>query len=132
MDIPGKILNVGGQVVKLALILVWLAAAAVLVQAAAIHLIHLNPQPTISRGCPANVRFDGHIEADGPLDVTYQWLRIDGASTDHALHFNRAGSRPISTVWTLSGNYSGWMQLVIVSPKRMQTAKAQFSVHCGR
>ena len=132
MDIPGEMLNVGGQVVKLVRILLSMAAAVVLVQAAAIHLIHLNPRPTISRGCPANVRFDGHIEADGPLDVTYQWLRSDGASSEHALRFDRAGSRPISTVWRLSGNYSGWMQLVIVSPKRMQTAKAQFSVNCGR
>ena len=99
---------------------------------ASVHLIHLDPQPSISGGCPARVHFTGHIEATGPLDVTYQWLRSDGSSTERTLSFNRAGSRPVATDWHLNKTMNGWMQLVIVSPKRMQTAKANFSVHCGK
>ena len=78
------------------------------------------------------MHFRGHIETDGPLDVTYQWLRSDGSAKEQTIAFTRSGRREISTDWTLSGTYNGWMQLVIISPKRLQTAKAQFSVHCGK
>ena len=94
--------------------------------------MYLDPQPAVSGGCPAKVHFRGHIEVDGPLRVTYQWLRSDGSATDHTVNFPRAGTRQIATDWAISKNYSGWMQLVIVSPRRMQTAKAPFSVHCGQ
>jgi hypothetical protein len=117
---------------KRALILLLTAAGFALAQGPKVHLIHLDPQPSVSGGCPAKVQFRGHIETDGPLEVTYEWLRSDGSSTRHTLNFNRAGSRPVNTAWTLSGDRSGWMQLVILSPKRLQTEKAHFSVHCGR
>jgi len=103
-----------------------------LAQDARVHLIHLDPQPSITGGCPAKVHFSGHIEATGALDVTYQWLRSDGSSTEHTLSFRKAGSLPVATDWHLNKTMEGWMQLVVVSPKRMQTAKAPFSVHCGK
>jgi hypothetical protein len=64
--------------------------------------------------------------------VTFQWLRSDGSHTEHTINFNRARTQPVATEWTISKNYSGWMQLVILSPQRLQTARASFSVHCGR
>ena len=97
-----------------------------------VHLIHLDPQPAISGGCPAKVHFTGRIATDGPLEVTYQWLRSDGAHTEHTLNFTRATTQGISTDWTISKNYQGTMQLVILAPRRMQTAKAAFSVNCGK
>jgi hypothetical protein len=109
-----------------------LAIAPVLAQEPKVDLIHLDSQPAISGGCPAKVHFTGRIRTTGPLEVTYQWLRSDGSHTEHTLIFNRAGTRGISTDWSLSKDYSGWMQLVILSPRRMQTAKAAFSVNCGR
>lgn len=99
---------------------------------AVVHLIHLDPQPSITGGCPARVHFTGHIEATGALDVTYEWRRSDGSSTEHTLSFRRPGSLPVATDWHLNKTTDGWMQLVVVSPKRMQTAKAMFTVHCGR
>lgn len=121
----------GFRVFKAALLLI-AAAVLVLAQGPKVHLIHLDPQPAISGGCPAHVHFTGHIETTGPLDVDYEWLRSDGSHTGHTLHFARAGARPVATDWTISKNYAGWMQLVILSPSRIETAKSTFSVNCGR
>jgi hypothetical protein len=101
-------------------------------QAPRVDLIHLDPQPAISGGCPARVHFNGRIRANGPLDVTYQWLRSDGSHTEHQLHFARPSTQNIGTDWQLNKTMNGWMQLVILEPSRMQTAKANFSVHCGK
>lgn len=101
-------------------------------QAQKVDLIHLDPQPSISGGCPAKVHFTGRIRTNGSLDVKYQWLRSDGAHTEHELHFARASSQNIATDWQINKNFSGWMQLVIIEPSRMQTTKANFSVNCGK
>jgi hypothetical protein len=109
-----------------------LLALPVLAQAQKVDLIHLDPQPAISGGCPAKAHFTGKIRATGPMDVTYQWLRSDGSHTEHTINFTRAMTQNISTDWSLNKRTEAWMQLVIVSPARMQTAKANFSVNCGR
>jgi len=111
------------------LVLLALAARPVLAQRIDIHL---DSEPEISAGCPARLHFRGEIRTFEPLHVTYQWLRSDGSHTEHGVTFGRPGPHPISESWTLSGNYDGWMQLVILEPKHLQTIKAHFSVHCGR
>jgi hypothetical protein len=107
-------------------------AATVLAQGPRVDLIHLDPQPEISGGCPARLHFTGRIRSTGPMYVEYQWLRSDGAHTEHTLHFARGTTLPVATNWQLNTRYNGWMQLVILSPHHMQTAKATFSVNCGR
>jgi hypothetical protein len=109
-----------------------LTGTAALLAQPRVDLIHLDPQPEISGGCPARLHFTGRIRSTGPMEVEYQWLRSDGAHTEHTLHFPRATTLPIATNWQLGGRYNGWMQLVILSPHRMQTTKATFSVNCGR
>ena len=94
--------------------------------------IHLDPQPYISQGCPAHVQFTGYIQTFQPLDVTYEWLRSDGGKSKHTIHFPRGMKRDVSTDWTLSADFEGWVQLVILEPKHLQTIKAEFQVHCGR
>ena len=116
----------------LAGLLLLAGATAVLAQGPRVDLIHLDPQPEISGGCPARVHFTGKIRSTGPIDVEYQWLRSDGAHTEHTLHLARAATLPVATNWSLSAKYNGWMQLVILSPKQMQTAKATFAVNCGK
>src|SRR5438270_2536346 len=97
-----------------------------------VDLIELNPQPTLTGAChPTRAHFSGKIRTNGPLDVTYEWLRSDGARTEHTLHFGKAQTQSISTDWSISKSYSGWMQLVILSPKRLQTSKANFQINCG-
>ena len=109
-----------------------LVIAPVLAQGPKVDLIHLDSQPAISGGCPAKVHFTGRIRATGPLEVTYQWLRSDGSHTEHTIQFARTSQKPIATDWAISKNYSGWMQLVVLAPTRLQTIKANFSVNCGR
>jgi hypothetical protein len=113
-------------------VLLLAGAAFVLAQGPKVDLIHLDPQPEISGGCPARLHFAGRIRSTGPMDVEYQWLRSDGSHTEHTLHFGRAATLPVSTNWNLNTRYNGWMQLVILSPQRLQTAKATFAVNCGR
>jgi len=113
-------------------LLALLALVPFLAQGAKVHLIHLDSPPAVSGGCPAKVHFTGHIETDGPLQVTYQWLRSDGSSTEHTINFARANRRDIGYDWNLNTNLTGWVQLVIVSPDRLQTIKAPFTVHCGK
>ena len=113
-------------------LLALLALAPFVAQGASVHLIHLDSPPAVSGGCPAQVHFTGHIETDGPLQVTYQWLRSDGAGPEQTINFAKASRRDISTNWSLNKTYEGWMQLVILSPKREQTGKAPFTVHCGK
>lgn len=107
------------------------AAFVIMAQGAKIHLIHLDPA-AVPGGCPAQVHFTGHIEATGPLTVQYQWLRSDGSQTEHNISFQQAGAKQVSTSWNVSKQYAGWMQLVILSPNHMQTAKAPFRVNCGK
>jgi hypothetical protein len=64
--------------------------------------------------------------------VKYQWLRSDGAKTEHELHFAKASTQNIATDWQLNTKLNGWMQLVILEPSHMQTTKANFSVNCGK
>jgi hypothetical protein len=109
-----------------------LALFPLIAQAPKVDLIHLDSQPSISGGCPAKVHFTGRIRTNGPLDVTYQWLRSDGAKTEHPLHFAKASTQNIATDWQLDKRFTGWMQLVILAPAHMQTAKANFSVNCGK
>jgi len=114
-----------GPLVSLAL----LALAATPVRAQRID-IHLDSEPAISPGCPARLHFLGEIRTFEPLHVTYQWLRSDGSHTEHSVTFGHPGPHPISEPWTISGNYNGWMQLVILEPKHLQTIRSRFSVHC--
>jgi hypothetical protein len=113
-------------------VLLLACAAAVLAQGPKVDLIHLDPQPQISGGCPARLHFAGRIRSTGPMEVEYQWLRSDGSHTEHTLRFGRASELPVATNWQINTRYNGWMQLVILSPKHMQTAKATFAVNCGR
>ncbi|HUN46038.1 MAG TPA: hypothetical protein VMU85_05945 [Stellaceae bacterium] len=94
--------------------------------------LQLNPSPDLAGTChPTRVRFNGSIHATGPLTVTYQWLRSDNKRTDGTINFELASSRAISTDWNLTTSYTGWMQLVVISPKRIESPKVHFRVNCG-
>jgi len=48
------------------------------------------------------------------------------------MHFTREMKPGISTERTFSTDFEGWVQLVVLKPKHMQTRKARFQVDCGR
>jgi hypothetical protein len=80
---------------------------------------------------PTHVNFSGRIKTDGPAFVTYRWLRSDGTHKDGALQFTKADKRPVGTDWAQKSSYSGWVRLIVLSPKHVETPKTYFWVHCG-
>ena len=80
---------------------------------------------------PTHVNFAGRIKTDGPAIVTYRWLRSDGTHKDGVLQFTRADGHPVGTDWAQKSTFSGWVQLIVLTPKRVETSKTYFSVHCG-
>ncbi len=72
--------------------------------------------------------FTGSISNGLPGDVKYQWVRSDGVtSAMQVMTFTAAGSNPVSYVWDVSDNFSGWLKLVLVSPNSAQ-AEADISL----
>lgn len=85
--------------------------------------------------CPKKLDFNAEIEADGSVTVKYTWLRSDGAtSPEYTIEFNEAGTKTVSTSWTLGGgdnSYEGyWQQLKIISPQEILSNKAFFDLTC--
>ena len=72
--------------------------------------------------------FTGSISNGLPGDVKYQWVCSDGVtSAMQVMTFTAAGSNPVSYVWDVSDNFSGWLKLVLVSPNSAQ-AEADISL----
>ncbi len=117
---------------RLCPLLALLALAPFVARGASVRSFYLNPHAAVGAGCPAQVVFTGYIETDGPLQVTYQWLRSDGPHAEKVLTFARASRQNVSAKWTVKKTMSGWVQLAILSPQRFQTAKSVFSVNCGK
>jgi hypothetical protein len=85
--------------------------------------------------CPAKITFKGRISASERGRVQYKFIRSDGANAPvQTINFTKAGSKPVSTTWTLGGaglpSYSGWEAIQIVYPYSVQSNKAHFKVSC--
>ena len=98
-----------------------------------IETVHLDAHARVlGTSChPTRLSFNGRIQTDGPAFVTYRWLRSDGVHKDAALQFDNARGRYVWTAWNQTSTYSGWVQLIVLTPKRMETPKTYFRVHCG-
>jgi len=71
--------------------------------------------------------FTGSITATGPIAVSYRWERSDGASSSpQTVTFAGAGTKTVTTTWTLFGAYAGWERLVILSPNALTSNQANF------
>ncbi|MEW6212810.1 MAG: hypothetical protein AB1631_31075, partial [Acidobacteriota bacterium] len=86
--------------------------------------------------CPAIIKFAGAITTNGGGIVKYTFLRSDGATGPVlTLTFAAAGTKPVSTTWTLGGKalprYSGWQAIRILSPNAMDSNKAAFELICN-
>ncbi len=85
--------------------------------------------------CPKKFDFDAEIEVDAPTTITYTWLRSDGATApEETLEFESAGTKTVSTSWTLGGSgssYEGfWQQLKVLTPTEVLSNKAEFDLYC--
>lgn len=94
----------------------------------------LDEPPQLFGNCnPTRVHFNGRINATGPLDVTYTWIRSDSAQTPtHVLHFTRSEPLTINYDWTLRGSASGWVAFKILAPQQLESKHVGFRVDCGR
>lgn len=96
----------------------------------------LSADPVTYTGrCPAKITFKGRISASERGQVQYKFIRSDGANAPvRTINFTKAGSKPVSTTWTLGGaglpSYSGWEAIQIVYPYSVQSNKAHFKVSC--
>jgi len=70
------------------------------------------------------------ITASKAGEVTYKWIRSDGA-TDTASHppvvFASSGTKSVSTDWYLGAAGSHWMDIYIDAPNHQQFGRANFS-----
>ena len=83
---------------------------------------------------PVQIEFLGAISVTRPAKVKYKFVRSDGAQAPiRDLVFNRPGTKPVSTTWTLGGpgfDYSGWQAIEVLQPQSVTSNKAKFTVHC--
>ena len=93
----------------------------------------LAAQPANFNGkLPVTIAFNGAITVDGPCDVTYRFVRSDGAiMLTKILHFDDAGTKPVQDSWLLKQALAGWMTLKVEAPLAADSGKAAFEVKGG-
>jgi|SRR5579872_1101373 len=98
-----------------------------------VKLVHLDAHAHITdTTChPSRVSFSGRIKTDGPAFVTYRWLRSDGTHKDGVIQGSAVDGKALSLSWDQTSTMSGWVQLIVLSPKHVETPKTYFWVHCG-
>ena len=86
----------------------------------------------LRNSCPTTVDFRGSITMDGRGTVRYTFERSDGATAPtYTLYFPSAGTKEVSTTWTLGRSYSGFEKLKVISPNRIESSEARFNLNCG-
>jgi len=117
---------------SLALALTIISAPA-LAQVGTVESVHLDAHAHLmGTSCnPTRVSFSGRIKTDGPTFVTYRWLRSDGTHKDGVLQDSLENGKAVSTSWDQTSTASGWVQLIVLTPKHVETPKTYFRVHCG-
>ncbi len=90
----------------------------------------INPSVVRGRGRSVEViSFKGTITFNGRGTVKYRFIRSDGAKAPtKSLYFDRAGTKSVSTEWHLGKSYQGWQAIEIISPNKMQSNKANFTI----
>lgn len=94
---------------------------------------HLTVEPARHEGpCPVTLTFESEILPPPlPGPVKYRFVRSDGGQGPiQELKFWTPQKKKVSTTWTLSGDYAGWVQLRILSPGNVESNRAHFRVRC--
>jgi len=77
---------------------------------------------------PTRVHFTGRIRANGPMDVTYEWVRSGNAPrAEKTVHFVRAMEMVVEYDWNVVGDATGWLQLNVLSGQKLST-KSEFAI----
>jgi hypothetical protein len=81
--------------------------------------------------CPLRFEFEGKITSDSPGEVTYRWIRSDGAmSSIRYLYFSEPGAQMVYSSWVLGKSGQFWKAIEILSPNSMWSDKAVFTLDC--
>jgi hypothetical protein len=100
------------------------------------------PPPTVSANCaadpvaftgycPTTITFKGTIAVSGACTVKYKFIRSDGALAPlQTANFFSAGTKVVTTTWTLGKSYSGWEAIEVVSPVKVKSGQANFKITC--
>ncbi|HZD01468.1 MAG TPA: hypothetical protein VFA46_15125 [Actinomycetes bacterium] len=87
--------------------------------------------------CPVTIAFGGTIAVDrGPVEVTYRWVRSDGATGPvETISFSGSGTQrqKVGTTWTLGSpgfTYSGWEAIKLLTPTESTSNQAGFTISC--
>lgn len=94
---------------------------------------HLTVEPGSHEGpCPVTLTFEAEILAPPlPGPVKYKFVRSDGGQGPvQEIKFLSPGKKKVTTTWRLSGDYTGWVQLKILSPGSVESNRAHFRVRC--
>jgi hypothetical protein len=81
-------------------------------------------------GTCGNFTITANITTNGPGEVTYKWIRSDGASgaIQGPVIFAAAGTQSVNTQWFVSAPASSfWMDIYIDDPNNQQFGRANFS-----
>jgi hypothetical protein len=88
--------------------------------------------------CPFTLSAQATIVVDGPVTVTYHWVRSDSTTApegetgpDTTLTFDKESGKMVSNSWALPYSTHGWVYVEIVAPNSMQSRPASFVGKCG-
>ena len=109
------------------------ATSATKANAASVIAVSLRAERlAISNRCPTTVDFRGSITMSGRGIVKYTFERSDGATAPvYTLFFTSAGTKEVSTSWTLGRSYNGYEKLKVISPNVAESSEARFNLNCG-
>jgi hypothetical protein len=92
--------------------------------------------PVFTGNCPKTFVFTGKITSDSSEVVSYGWKRSDGAVHPiKTIEFDRPGIKEFTYNWTVGTDgksFSGWVVLETISPNKMTSNKANFTLKCLR
>lgn len=82
--------------------------------------------------CPKKFEFIGEIKSTKSGIVRYQWIRSDNATAPvRTVRFKKPGVKRVMSTWTIGRNYKGWKAIRILSPNKMVSNRAPFSLICS-
>jgi hypothetical protein len=84
-----------------------------------------------SRPCPATLQFLFSVTANGAGNVSFHTERSDGAiGPTKSLVFSAAGTKNLTSEWTVSASGTYWVKLVITAPNSMSRTSAPVNLTC--
>jgi hypothetical protein len=93
--------------------------------------LYRSPCP-VSLTCSVDITIEGG-HYNGGQNVTYVWERSDGGTSPvQTVHFDRAGTKKITTGWSRDTQGAHWVAVRTLTPNVKLSNKSIFGVTCGQ